>query len=60
MSLTGRWIPLFLVGGALLARSSPASTPAPPPCHAPMIGVDLPSDSARGRTEKLTMGSSSG
>src|SRR5471030_399121 len=52
MSALRHWIPLFLVGSALLAQAPP---PAPP---APMIGVDMPSGSrTEQRTEQLAQGS---
>ena len=48
MSLSSRWIPLFLVGSALLAQAPPPPPPAPPAPPAPMVGVDVPTGS---RTE---------
>ena len=55
-----RWIPLFLVGSALLAQVQPPPPPppAPPAPPAPMIGVDVPSASrTEQRTEPLAPGS---
>ena len=59
MTVSSRWIPLFLVGSALLAQAPPPPPPpAPPAPPAPMIGVDLPSASrTEQRTEKLAYGS---
>lgn len=58
MNTVSRWIPLFLVGSALLAQVPPPPPPAPPAPPAPMIGVDLPSGSrTEQRTEKLAQGS---
>lgn len=60
MTVSSRWIPLFLVGSALLAQvpPPPPPPPAPPAPPAPMIGVDVPSGSrTEQRTEKLAYGS---
>ncbi|BDU70326.1 hypothetical protein GETHOR_24270 [Geothrix oryzae] len=59
MTVSSRWIPLFLVGSALLAQvPPPPPPPAPPAPPAPMIGVDLPTGSrTEQRTEKLAQGS---
>lgn len=60
MTVSSRWIPLFLVGSALLAQAPPPPPPppAPPAPPAPMIGVDVPSGSrTEQRTEKLAQGS---
>ena len=60
MTVSSRWIPLFLVGSALLAQVPPAPPPppAPPAPPAPMIGVDVPTGSrTEQRTEKLAQGS---
>lgn len=54
------WIPLLLVGSALLAQTPPPPPPppAPPAPPAPVIGVDVPSGSrTEQRTEKLAQGS---
>ena len=53
------WIPLFLIGSALLAQAPPPPPPPPPPAPpAPVIGVDVPSGSrTEQRTEKLAQGS---
>src|ERR1035438_7578711 len=46
MTALRHWIPLFLVGRALLAQvPPPPPPPAPPAPPAPMIGVDMPSGS---------------
>ena len=59
MAVSNRWIPLFLVGSALLAQAPPPPPPpAPPAPPGPMIGVDMPSGSrTEQRTEKLAQGS---
>ena len=59
MTVSSRWIPLFLVGSALLAQAPPPPPPpAPPASPGPMIGVDVPSGSrTEQRTEKLAQGS---
>ena len=60
MTALRRWIPLFLVGSALLAQvpPPPPPPPAPPAPPAPMVGVDVPSSSrTEQRTEKLAPGS---
>ncbi|HEX7598830.1 MAG TPA: hypothetical protein VF518_11490, partial [Polyangia bacterium] len=60
MTVSSRWIPLFLAGSLLLAQAPPPPPPppAPPAPPAPMIGVDLPSGSrTEQRTEKLAQGS---
>ncbi|MDP1832172.1 MAG: DUF4097 family beta strand repeat-containing protein [Geothrix sp.] len=59
MTVSSRWIPLFLAGSALLAQvPPPPPPPAPPAPPAPMIGVDVPSGSrTEQRTEKLAQGS---
>ncbi|WP_291270548.1 DUF4097 family beta strand repeat-containing protein [Geothrix sp.] len=60
MTVSSRWIPLLLVGSALLAQvpPPPPPPPAPPAPPAPMIGVDLPTGSrTEQRTEKLAQGS---
>lgn len=59
MAVSNRWIPLFLVGSALLAQAPPPPPPpAPPASPGPMIGVDVPSGSrTEQRTEKLAQGS---
>jgi hypothetical protein len=61
MTVSSRWIPLFLVGSALLAQvppPPPPPPPAPPAPPAPMIGVDVPTASrTEQRTEKLAYGS---
>jgi Putative adhesin len=60
MTVSSRWIPLFLAGSLLLAQTPPPPPPppAPPAPPAPMIGVDLPSGSrTEQRTEKLAQGS---
>jgi len=59
MTVSSRWIPLFLVGSALLAQvpPPPPPPPAPPAPPAPSIGVDMPSGSrTEQRTEKLAQG----
>ena len=56
MSVASRWIPLFLVGSALLAQAPPPPPPPAPP--SPTIGVDVPSGSrTEQRTESLAQGS---
>jgi hypothetical protein len=56
MTALRHWIPLLLVGSALLAQAPPPPPPPAPP--APMIGVDVPSGSrTEQRTEKLAPGS---
>ena len=60
MTVSSRWIPLFLVGSALLAQvpPPPPPPPAPPAPPAPMVGVDVPTGSrVEQRTEKLAYGS---
>ena len=60
MTVSSRWIPLFLVGSLALAQAPPPPPPppAPPAPPAPMVGVDMPSGSrTEQRTEKLAMGS---
>ncbi len=60
MNVASRWIPLFLVGSALLAQvpPPPPPPPAPPAPPAPSIGVDMPSGSrTEQRNEKLAYGS---
>jgi hypothetical protein len=59
MTALRRWIPLFLVGSALLAQAPPPPPPpAPPAPPAPSIGVDMPTGSRiEQRTEKLAQGS---
>jgi hypothetical protein len=59
MSVSSRWIPLFLAGSFLLAQAPPPPPPpAPPAPPAPMIGVDMPSGSrTEQRTEPLAQGS---
>ena len=60
MTFSSRWIPLFLVGSALLAQVQPPPPPppAPPAPPAPSIGVDMPTGSrTEQRTEKLAQGS---
>jgi len=60
MTALRRWIPLLLVGSALLAQAPPPPPPppAPPEPPAPVIGVDVPSGSrTEQRTEKLAQGS---
>lgn len=65
MTVSSRWIPMLLVGtalltgGRLLAQAPPPPPPpAPPAPPAPMIGVDMPSGSrVEQRTEKLAQGS---
>ena len=59
MTASSRWIPLFLIGSALLAQAPPPPPPpAPPAPPAPMVGVDVPSGSrTEQRTEKLAYGS---
>lgn len=59
MNVASRWIPLFLVGSALLAQAPPPPPPpAPPAPPAPMVGVDVPSGSrTEQRVEKLAQGS---
>jgi len=54
-----RWIPMFLLGGALLAQTPPPPPPpAPPAPPAPTLGVDMPSGSrTEQRTEPLAPGS---
>jgi hypothetical protein len=55
---SSRWIPLFLVGSALLAQVPPPPPPPPAPPAPPTVGVDLPSGSrTEQRTEKLAFGS---
>ena len=50
MTIASRWIPLILVGSALLAQAPPPPPPpAPPAPPAPTIGVDMPTGS---RTER--------
>lgn len=58
MTVSSRWIPLFLIGSALLAQvPPPPPPPAPPAPPAPMIGVDIPSGSrTEQRTERLAFG----
>jgi hypothetical protein len=57
MTAPRRWIPLLLVGSALLAQA-PLPPPPPPAPPAPMVGVDVPSGSRiEQRTEKLAQGS---
>ncbi|WP_306591216.1 DUF4097 family beta strand repeat-containing protein [Geothrix sp. 21YS21S-4] len=59
MTVSSRWIPLFLAGSALLAQvPPPPPPPAPPAPPAPSIGIDLPTGSrTEQRTEKLAPGS---
>lgn len=60
MTVSSRWIPLFLVGSALLAQvpPPPPPPPAPPAPPAPSIGVDMPTGSrVEQRTERLAQGS---
>ena len=60
MTVSSRWIPLFLVGSALLAQvpPPPPPPPAPPAPPAPVIGVDVPSGlRTEHRTERLAQGS---
>ena len=59
MTAFPRWIPLLLVGSALLAQvPPPPPPPAPPAPPAPVIGVDVPSASrTEVRTEPLAKGS---
>jgi DUF4097 and DUF4098 domain-containing protein YvlB len=59
MTVASRWIPLFLVGSALLAQAPPPPPPpAPPAPPAPSIGVDMPTGArTERRTERLTQGS---
>ncbi len=59
MNALSRWIPLFLIGSALLAQAPPPPPPpAPPAPPAPSIGVDMPTGSrTEQRTEKLAQGS---
>jgi hypothetical protein len=59
MTIASRWIPLILVGSALLAQAPPPPPPpAPPAPPAPSIGVDMPTGSrTERRTERLVQGS---
>lgn len=59
MTVSSRWIPLFLVGSALLAQvPPPPPPPAPPAPPAPAIGVDMPTATrTEQRTERLAQGS---
>lgn len=59
MTIASRWIPLLLVGSALLAQAPPPPPPpAPPAPPAPSIGVDMPTGSrTERRTERLAQGS---
>jgi DUF4097 and DUF4098 domain-containing protein YvlB len=59
MTIASRWIPLILVGSALLAQAPPPPPPpAPPAPPAPSIGVDMPTGSRTDRrTERLAQGS---
>ncbi|HEX7554613.1 MAG TPA: DUF4097 family beta strand repeat-containing protein [Geothrix sp.] len=59
MTIASRWIPLILVGSALLAQAPPPPPPpAPPAPPAPSIGVDMPTGSrTERRTERLAQGS---
>ncbi len=58
MNALSRWIPLFLLGSALLAQAPPPPPPpAPPAPPGPSIGVDMPTGSrTEQRTEKLAQG----
>ncbi len=57
MTVLRRWIPLFLVGSALLAQAPLPPPPPPPAPPAPMIGVDVPSGfRTERRTENLAYG----
>ena len=58
MTVSSRWIPLFLAGTFLLAQAPPPPPPQPPPPPGPMIGVDLPTGArTEQRTEPLVQGS---